>query len=316
MTSTEYKMLQALPLDIKVAKTYRRIEEWADFYGKNNLMVSFSGGKDSSVLLDLVRNLYPSTEAIYVDSGLDYPEIKEFIHQTENVTILKPKLSFREVIERYGYPVISKEQADHIERLRKHRDDPKIINKLLHGIYYDGTPTKFVISKKWQYLVDEANFKISASCCAIMKKNPLKAYENKTGKVPFVGTLAIEAQRRKQNYLKTGCNGFDLKRPKSTPLAFWNEQDILEYIRINNLPIAKCYGDIIEENGILKTTLCQRTGCIFCLFGCHLEKSPNRIQRLAITHPKYYDYCLKDFDKGGLGLREVMRTCNIAYEAE
>ena len=53
---------------------------------------------------------------------------------------------------------------------------------------------------------------------------------------------------------------------------------------------------------------------MFCLFGCHLEKQPNRFQRMAKTHPKLYEYCMRDWNAGGLGLREVMDYIGIAHE--
>lgn len=105
--------------------------------------------------------------------------------------------------------------------------------------------------------------------------------------------MASESRLRTQQWLNNGCNGFDMKSPISNPMAFWTEQDVLQYIVENNLKIASVYGDVItdyaamgqvdnqlsltdlgilEEKPILKTTGCQRTGCMFCGYGCHLEK--------------------------------------------
>ena len=114
MNNQELIMLQALPLDLKVAKTKLRIREWIDYYGEENVYVSFSGGKDSTVLLDLVRSEYPNIEAVFVDTGLEYPELKEFVNSFDNVTIIRPKMSFKQVIEKYGYPIISKEQSRYL----------------------------------------------------------------------------------------------------------------------------------------------------------------------------------------------------------
>lgn len=108
-TVEELKMLQALPLDIKVAKTQARIREWVSRYGVDGVYVSFSGGKDSTVLLDIARKMYPDIEAVFVDTGLEYPEIRKFVKSFDNVTILRPKMRFDEVIKKYGYPFISKE---------------------------------------------------------------------------------------------------------------------------------------------------------------------------------------------------------------
>ena len=111
MTNDQLKILQALPLDIKIRKTEIRIREWYEHWG-GNVYVSFSGGKDSTVLLDIVRRLYPDVPAVFSDTGLEYPEIKEFVKTFPNVTIVRPKHSFKEILTKYGYPIISKEVAN------------------------------------------------------------------------------------------------------------------------------------------------------------------------------------------------------------
>src|SRR5699024_1335912 len=106
-----------------------------------------------------------------------------------------------------------------------------------------------------------------------------------------------------------GCNAFEKKRPTSQPMSFWTEQDILQYIVENNLEYASVYGNTVLENGKFKTTGLDRTGCMFCMFGCHLEKSPNRFQRMKETHPKQYDYCMNN-----LGLKDVLDYIGVDYE--
>lgn len=302
MNKTELIMLQSLPLDIKILKTKRRIQEWIDYYGENKVYISFSGGKDSTVLLDLVRQVNPNIQALFIDTGLEYPETKEFVKSIDNVIILRPKMSFKQVIEKYGYPMVSKEQANYLDDIRTSTEKMRI--RRLEG----DTKGRFKLSKKWHYLID-APFKVSHRCCLIMKKEPAKRYEHETGRVPFIGTLADESTLRQQSYLKTGCNAFNSKRPNSTPLAFWKEQDILQYIYEKKLRINKAYGDIVCNNGVYHTTKCDRTGCIFCGFGVHLEKEPNRYQRLELTHPQLHDYCMNK-----LGFKEVCEFMNITYK--
>ena len=138
--------------------------------------------------------------------------------------------------------------------------------------------------------------------------------------------MTHESHLRKEQWLKYGCNAFNSKRPKSAPLSFWNEQDILEYIDKYKLPVASVYGDLVrQEDGTLKFTGCQRTGCVFCGYGCHLDDTPNRFQRLAITHPQLYDYCMrggKFDDRGlwvpdkGLGMSKVLDYIGVDYEVE
>ena len=116
----ELQQLQALPLKVKVQKTRQRIREWVDEYGENGVYVSVSGGKDSTVLLDIVRKDYPNVKAAFVDTGLEYPEIREFVKGYDNVDWLKPKMNFKQVIEKYGYPFISKEVSECVEGARKY----------------------------------------------------------------------------------------------------------------------------------------------------------------------------------------------------
>ena len=157
-----------------------------------------------------------------------------------------------------------------------------------------------------------------------MKKAPLHKYNKISHRLPFIGTLVDESKQRKNNWLHTGCNAFDSKIPQSTPIAFWTEQDILHYIKKYNLEYASVYGDLVEnENEKFYFTGCQRTGCIFCGFGCHLEKEPNRFQRLAETHPKLYNYCINGGQysedgvwqpgNGGLGMGHVLEELGVEY---
>ena len=303
MTNDEFKMLQALPLELKVAKTKQRIIEFAEHFGKETLYVSFSGGKDSTVLLDIVRSIYPDMEAVFIDTGLEYPEIRQFVHTFDNVTVLRPRMNFKQVIEKYGYPVISKDQSRFIYDIRTSKSQ-KMIDLRLNGT----EKGHFKVSERWKHMI-HAPFKISNKCCDVMKKNPLRRFHYKKERYAIVGTLADESATRKINYLKTGCNAFDKANPKSQPLGFWREQDKLEYIYTRKLKIAPVYGEVTFDDEMYHLTGVQRTGCVFCLYGCHLEQEPNRIQRLKQTHPELHKYCL---DK--LGLREVMEYMEIKYE--
>ena len=301
MNINELRLMQNYPLELKVMKTKQRIREWVSEYGIEGVYVSFSGGKDSTVLLHIARELYPNIKGVYIDTGLEYPEIKQFVKTWDNIDIIRPKMSFKQVIEKYGYPVISKEQSQYIYQYRTAKSE-KTKNTRLNGNKWG----RGKISEKWKYMIDSP-FKISDQCCNKMKKNPAKKYEKETGRVPIVGTLAEESSLRTSHYLKNGCNAFNSKRPKSTPLGFWTNQDILRYIKENSIEIPSVYGDIVEVDKQLKTTGCNRTGCIYCAYGCHLEKE-NRFLMLEKTHTKLHEYCMKN-----LKLDEVLSYMNIPY---
>ena len=118
VTKNELTMLRHLPLELKIAKSELRIKEWIDYFGYNGVYVSFSGGKDSLVLLDLARKVNPKIKAMFIDTGLEYPEIKKYVASFDNVDIIRPEMSYKEVLEVYGYPVVSKEQASYIDDIR------------------------------------------------------------------------------------------------------------------------------------------------------------------------------------------------------
>ena len=260
--------------------------------GGGQIYVSFSGGKDSTVLLHIVRNIFPDVNAIYVDTGLEYPEVKEFVKTSDNIDIIRPKMPFNQVIKEYGWVFPSKEVAVMIEYARKGNVWAK--NKL-EGLNGDGSYSKYKQRyKKWKFL-ENAPVKISDKCCKIMKKDTVLEYEKRTGNKGILGTLAEESSQRRNSWLLYGCNAFDVKRPISQPLSFWTSQDILRYIKLNNLSIPSVYGDIVEEDDRLRLTGVDRTGCVFCPIACHLE-NPSHFKRLKETHPKLYDYCINKLE--------------------
>ena len=291
----QLRQRQSLSLKEKIIMSELRIRDW---HTKHNgkVYISFSGGKDSTVLLNLVRKRYPNVPAVFVDTGLEYPEIRDFVKTFDNVIWLKPKMTFPKVLEKYGYPILSKATARKIDDL-KNSTSQKQIDLRWNG---DARGKMGKLSEKWRYLVNE-DFKVSNKCCDIMKKRPFKEYQKETKRVPLTGTMTEESEHRKINYLKNGCNNFDSKRPISNPLSVWLEKDIWEYIEENNLE----YCDIYKSGEI------TRTGCMFCMFGVHLEQEPNRFQLMQKTHPKQYDYCINK-----LGLGAILDKIGVNYTTD
>ena len=119
-TAEELKQLQAMPLEVKIAMSKTRIRAWINEFGSDGVYISFSGGKDSTVLLDIVREIDPDIKAMFVDTGLEYPEIRDFVRTFDNVDIIRPKMNFRQVIDKYGYPFISKEVSECVYGAKKY----------------------------------------------------------------------------------------------------------------------------------------------------------------------------------------------------
>lgn len=297
----ELYRLQALPLDEKIAIAQKAIREFVEHFGIDGIYISFSGGKDSTVLIHLCRQLYPDLVGLYSDTGLEFPEIRDFVQTFDNITIVTPKMHHREMLKKCGYPVVSKEQAEWIYRIRSGTSSGAI-QKAFYGLNLDGTPTRFKLSEQWKYLLN-APFNIGSGCCKEMKLKPIAEYVKKTGRVPIMGTTASESALRAQKFMQYGFYNLEGKKAQCTPMSIWTDEDVWEYIRRFNLPYCKIY-----DMGY------DRTGCVFCMFGAHLDKEPNRFQKLQRTHPDLWRYCMKPYDDGGLGLREVLEFMGIPYE--
>lgn len=296
------KQRQEMPLELKIKMSQEKIRQFYNYF-LGEVYISFSGGKDSTVLLNLIREIYPNVPAVFVDTGLEYPEIREFVKTIDNVIWLKPSINFKEVIKKYGYPVISKNIAYYIEEIRNLIKNNKIQTatyKLrMEGIKQNGKKahSKSILSKKWKYLIN-SDFKISAKCCDIIKKEPFKKYVKETKKKPFIGIMASEGGSRVYSYLQKGCNSFIKYKAQSTPIAFWKEKDIWDYIKLKKIKYSKIY-----DMGY------KRTGCMFCMFGVHLEKEPNRFQLMKETHPNLWKYCMKT-----LKLKKILDYIKIKSE--
>jgi len=310
-TDEDLKRLQSYDLNNKVQITMARIMEYMNHFN-NQVYISFSGGKDSTVLADMAARVCKLFECKLVlwfsDTGLEYPELKEHVKSFPDylkekydveveLVIDYPKdkdgkrITFKQVIEQYGYPLISKETAKNIYygRKAKEKNDIKKLNRYMYGARIN-PKTK----EEYQYMkpsilalkVFESDIPVSNKCCSIMKKRPAHEYEKSSGRHPIIGEMAEDSKERKQHYLESGCNAFDKKRATSKPMGFWLEQDVLEYITRYEIPYPSVYGDILQdENNKYYTTGVNRTGCIFCGFGCHLQKEPNKFQQLKLTHP-------------------------------
>ena len=328
----DLRHMQKLSLDSKISMSYSRIMDFAqEMGGWNNCYVSYSGGKDSTVLLHLCRTLYPHMKAIFDDTGLEEPSVRKLANETPNCEVVRPTMSFYQVLTEVGYPVVSKEVAECVEQARLNLDNIESkkcsyrLQKML-GTAKNKDGSKSLYNKDKYKCLLNAPFLISSTCCSIMKKKPLKEVNLK----PIIGTLAEESKNRTTAWQKTGCNSFSGK-VASRPLSFWTNQDILEYIQMNNLKIADCYGEVFRCDGkgnpdLLGDRLAlsgvPRTGCVYCLLGITQDTfngGINRLEHLRQTQPQLFDYCMRGgaFDneglwkpKNGLGMAFVIEWLN------
>lgn len=319
LTREAAKKLLSLDLDDKVITSVEKLDEWYTAWG-GQCYVSFSGGKDSTVLAYLAAWYLSSFRTppwelnlVFVNTGLEYPEIQKFVNEyaewlrrefsrvTVNLHRLRPKMNIRQVVAKYGYSIVSKEVAGYVADARRKPSGLRMKRLRGEAVRNDGQPSVYNC-EKWGFLL-EAPFLISDRCCAIMKKSPLKTYAHKTGQQATTATMAEESRLRMTYWMKSGCNAFEGKRPMGKPMSFWKEQDVLRFIVERGLPYASVYGDIVASDGEndydatltecpLHCTGCQRTGCMFCAFGAHLEKGENRFERMKHTHPKHYEFCI------------------------
>ena len=327
-TNEDLKIMQGWSLDRKIQVSQTRTLEWYRRHD-NQCYVAFSGGKDSTVLAWLVGHVCKILNCKLVlwfsDTGLEFPELREHVkkytewlreklHIEVELIIDTPKdkkgkrIVFKDVILNEGYPILSKNISRQIGDVQRLGQD------CWAARCFDGRETGMYDMRKWKFVID-APFKVSNKCCDIMKKRPAHRFTKESGLMPLVATMTCESKQRKTEWLHNGCNAFDKKNPSSQPMSFWTEQDVLEFIVRYDLPYPSVYGEIKQnEKGEYYTTGYSRTGCMFCAYGCHLEKEPNRFQMLKQTHPKIWEYCMKPVSEGGLGMKTVLEFIGVKCE--
>lgn len=360
MEKDELKQLQAFEFGQKVNRSISKIIEYISRLD-GNVYVAFSGGVDSTVLLDLTCKVWASLEqyhdkpltVIFADTGNEFSAIRRFVSDfckiceerySIKIDLIKARskdIDFYKVPAEVGYPVVSKKVSRMVRDIRawcrdtmaKHGiswdlsqevferlitdyepEMPHTIRLYFTGVTSTGRKCKSrKLPKKW-YKLCYAPFEVSEKCCDLLKKDPCRIEAKKRGLYGLVATMASDSQQREGAYLSTGCNSFNGSRTKSQPMGFWFTDDVTHYLKTYALEYCKeVYGEICEGTSGDRFTKEQHTGCKLCLFGCHLEKEPNRIQRLAKTEPNTYRFALR---KDGLNYAEVMDYLGVPYKTE
>lgn len=261
---------------VEISKEY--IKDWYEHYN-GNVFVSFSGGKDSTVLLHLCRQVYPDIPAIYLDNGLEYPEIDAFAKATPRVICLRPVMSYEQVSKELGYSVLSKHISKAVETYQQSEKKENDLNEL-----------KNKIGDQYTYLKD-IPCRVSVQCCKILKEEPLNRYISQSGRKTIAGVLAEESIGRMRRFILNGVNQYN--KDISYPIIFWREKDVKQYLKEYHVDYCNIYGD-------LETYGEKRTICMYCLLGIHLEESPNRFERMKKNYPDKYNYFMNT-----LGMSEI-----------
>ncbi len=273
--AAELRRLQSKPYEWKVEHALDVIREFVEHEGETGVYVSFSGGKDSLVLLHLVRSIYPDVPAVFANTGIEFPEQVKFVRSFPNVTEVHPIKHFPKIIKEDGIVYPSKEVAMYIRDAKK---GCRYAVNGLRGLDLEGKENRYKARfKRWAYLMD-CGVKISPDCCELIKERPLRDYGKMNGKSPIIGTRAQESFRRAVGWMKSGCNSFNGKRYKSTPLSLWLEADVIRYIDENGIRLSPMY----TEGGM------SRTGCMFCPVPIAHGDLTN-IEYARTHHPKIYE---------------------------
>lgn len=278
--------LRSMNLESKIVQTKFLIRQTVAEFGLEKVYISYSGGKDSTVLSHIAKSMYPSILHLFANTTNEYPETIEHIrwereHNSTNIITVLPidskgeTWTFKKVVECYGYPMFSKRVSNAIRTYQHALTARTKANSLSY------------IERNFKKYEAYKDLPISDKCCEKLKKEPLKRKAKELGlECALLGILASESYQREKDWLEYGCNVFhERKDNQSRPLSFWTDEDILEYIARYNVKIPKLY-----DLGY------TRNGCMYCGFGVHLEpKGQNRYQRLKETHPVQYSYFIKNF---------------------
>lgn len=278
--------LREMNLESKIIQTKYLIKCAVMEFGIDKVYISYSGGKDSTVLSHIAKSMYPNILHLFANTTNEYPETIEHIRwESEengtNIITVIPKdangeiWTFKKVVKKYGYPMFSKRVSNAIRTYQHALSDRTKSNA--QG-YIDRNFKKY---EKYKELP------ISDKCCDKLKKEPLRRKAKELGlECAILGILASESYQREKDWLEYGCNVFhERKDNQSRPLSFWTDKDIFEYIERFNVRIPKLY-----DMGY------TRNGCMYCGFGVHLEPNGcNRYQKLKETHPVQYSYFIRNF---------------------
>ena len=328
--------MQALPYEVKVKRAEIRAKEFISRLEELGMHAHVSvGGLDSIVLLLFLRKIGIDVPAISV-SGLEDFSIQK-VHKQLGVIRLQPGKSKIQILQEYGFPVISKQIAGRIDLLQNPTEKNKTVrHAIITGecgkLGHYAKNSRMRLPQKWlelfagyeneneQVHYRKAPFKVSNKCCLYMKEKPCDQWAKEHNSRPFLGLMASEGGQREEALTEHGCNYFGKNVIRSAPFAPFLRQDLLQLALDLKAPVPEIYGTIERDSGgVLYTTGAQRTGCSMCGFGIHLEKRPHRFDRLRERNPKEWEFwmyrCCTDPETGEIyGWGKVLDYIGVPWE--
>lgn len=278
-----------------------KIKATIEKYGEENFYLSFSGGKDSTVLHELLDLAIPGNTIprVYANTGIELNLVRQFVQdkaeQDQRVVIIKPSQPIKKVLEENGYPFKSKEHSFYLETYQRNKAYTKTVNRYL---YPSEKRKSFGCPQVLRYqFTPDFDLKISDKCCNELKKKPLKQWQKDNNKpYSIVGLRQAEGGQRN----RTKCLAFNGDKLKAFhPLAIVGDDFIEWFIEEHNVELSAVYYPPYNF---------RRTGCKGCPFAPDLQKEldtlqeffPNERKQCEIIWQPIYDeyrrinYRLKD----------------------
>lgn len=242
-------------------------------YGIENFVISFSGGKDSTVLSKLVDIAIPNNEIprVFINTGIEYKAIVDFVHEKmkkdKRFIEIKPSIPLSMIFKKYGYPFKSKEHSQLVHLFQQNGHSKSTLR------YYDPPENRkrFGCPKVLKYQFEEGTqLKISDKCCTKLKKEPFSKWQEENSKpYKMTGERLLEGGLRASH---KGCLVIDKnsKLKKFKPLnpitSEWLEWFINEY----QVELCKLYDEPYNF---------KRTGCLGCPFNIKLQDTLDTLEK-------------------------------------
>lgn len=260
-----------------------KIKQIINLYGEDKFYISFSGGKDSTVLHHLVDMALPNNEIprVFSNTGIEYNMILEFVKNQaisdNRFKIIIPKKNIKNMLENVGYPFKSK-QHSHIVGIFQRSGKSLSVRKYLKEVEGNNV---IRCPKILQYqFTDNFNIKLSDKCCYELKKKPFKQWEKENNK-----TIAITGMRTEEGGQRMGMNCIVMDKDKNIikfhPLSVvsneWEEWFIKKY----NIELCELYYPPYNF---------ERTGCKGCPFALHLQEQLDLMEKLLPNERKQCEF--------------------------